>query len=60
MFGDNNQHTFLEYNTKDNGVTFLVTVLKIVNLVSLRVLILTSDVSPLGILLAMTRVKKEL
>lgn len=64
MFCDNGQYIILEYDPKDNGVIFLATKnsKNSKNIVSLplRVLLLTGDISPLGILLAMTRIKKEL
>lgn len=64
VFCDNGQYIILEYDLKDNGVIFLVTKnsknSRNIILLPLRVLLLTRDISPLGILLAMTRIKKEL
>lgn len=64
VFCDNGHYIILEYDPKDNGVIFLVTKnsKNSKNIISLPlgVLLLTSDISPLRILLAMTRIKKEL
>lgn len=65
MYCDNDQYTFLEYNPNDNGVIFLLIVTtnsknSKSSIIIFKRTLKTSVISLLGILLVMTRVKKEL